>query len=196
MKHCSDNGYDQEMMYNEMYGMEMMPCHHCSHMQNMPMCPMYSMHQNPMMQPMEQMPCMPMADYYSKHSMMPLMEETCSEEYPVAGIVDYYKDEDSTCEEAENFLQVMNEEYPDLSDEAKSALKQLMEIDFSILELSLYLDTHPEDRRALAQHNYYVEQRKPLVKKLERLYSPLTIFTKAGYPWAWLNQPWPWRIEF
>ncbi|AZR74923.1 hypothetical protein BBF96_12460 [Anoxybacter fermentans] len=90
----------------------------------------------------------------------------------------------------------MDKEYPELSDEAKNILKELMALDFTILELSLYLDTHPMDQRALIQHNRYVRMRYPLVRKLKELYGPLTHFTQADYPWAWLNQPWPWRIEF
>lgn len=194
MKHCYGCGYDQQMMYNEMYGMEMIPCYYCGYMQQRPL---YSMHQKEsMMQPVKQNSSTSMREYYPKQPMMPPRKKKCSEKEPVAGMEDYFEDKAPKCKEKENLLNVMNDKYPELCDEAKETLKQLMEIDFAILELTLYLDTHPEDRRALTQHNFYVEKRKPLVMRLERLYGPLTILAKSDYPWAWLNQPWPWRIEY
>ena len=35
-------------------------------------------------------------------------------------------------------------------------LKEIMALDFSGVELNLYLDTHPMDQKALAIHNDYI----------------------------------------
>lgn len=83
-----------------------------------------------------------------------------------------------------------------LSEEVKPLLVKLMEIDFALIEFNLYLDTHPFDRRALIQYNNYLAMRPPILQKLNEIYGPITNMQRTRYPWAWLNQPWPWRINF
>lgn len=71
-------------------------------------------------------------------------------------------------------------------------IMKIRELDFAIVELGLYLDTHPDDRRALCLHNTYAKQVKELKDKYQRVYGPLTM----DYPcnkWRWLEQPWPWE---
>lgn len=69
---------------------------------------------------------------------------------------------------------------------------KIRELDFALVELGLYLDTHPDDRRALCLHNNYARQVKELKDKYQKVYGPLTM----DYPcnkWRWLEQPWPWE---
>ena len=71
-------------------------------------------------------------------------------------------------------------------------MMQIRELDFAIIELGLYLDTHPEDRRALCMHNAYSREVKELKDKYQKVYGPLTM----DYPcnkWRWLEEPWPWE---
>ena len=71
-------------------------------------------------------------------------------------------------------------------------LHQIMCYDFAITELALYLDTHPEDEKALCLHRKYCKENKELKDKYQRVYGPLTI----NYPcnkWRWLEEPWPWE---
>lgn len=76
-------------------------------------------------------------------------------------------------------------------------LKELMAYDFAIIELNLYLDTHPNDRRALDLHNSYVVTSKGLRDKYEVLYGPLTaVLCESKYPWQWVINPWPWEKTF
>ena len=44
-------------------------------------------------------------------------------------------------------------------------LMKIKEYDFAIVELGLYLDTHPEDRKALCLHNRYTKKLKELISK-------------------------------
>lgn len=70
--------------------------------------------------------------------------------------------------------------------------KKLSCYKFAIIELGLYLDTHPDDKKVIALHNDYAKQYKKLSELYQRLYGPLTIM----YPckkWRWLEQPWPWE---
>ncbi len=64
--------------------------------------------------------------------------------------------------------------------------------DFAITELALYLDTHPEDEKALCLHRKYCKEVKDLKDKYQKVFGPLTI----NYPcnkWRWLEEPWPWE---
>ena len=71
-------------------------------------------------------------------------------------------------------------------------IDQIKCLDFAIIELGLYLDTHPEDQRALCMHREYCKQVKDLKDKYQKMYGPLTIFYPCS-KWRWLEEPWPWE---
>jgi len=76
-------------------------------------------------------------------------------------------------------------------------LKQLTALDFMLVDLQLYLDTHPYDRDALMKYNAALMQADMLRNAYERMHGPLTSFrSPSGYPWQWINNPWPWTYEF
>lgn len=71
-------------------------------------------------------------------------------------------------------------------------LQQIRCYEFAINELALYLDTHPEDDRALCLHRRYAREAKDLKDKYQKVHGPLTI----NYPcnkWRWIEEPWPWE---
>lgn len=74
----------------------------------------------------------------------------------------------------------------------KEMLMKIKEYDFALDELNLYLDTHPDDAKALCLHNNYSRTLRDLETEYQRVYGPLT----ANYPcnkWRWLEEPWPWE---
>lgn len=71
-------------------------------------------------------------------------------------------------------------------------LKKIMECKFAVNDLALYLDTHPNDRRALQMHNRYVEELKEKMKEYENRFGPLTIETQMDR-WQWVEDKWPWE---
>lgn len=77
----------------------------------------------------------------------------------------------------------------DLRREMANEIKSL---DFAIIELGLYLDTHPEDEKALCLNRKYCKKVKELKDKYQKIYGPLTIFYPCN-KWRWLEQPWPWE---
>ena len=88
---------------------------------------------------------------------------------------------------------VMPENKPNRNDcERRKMLMEIRELDFSIIELGLYLDTHPEDQRALCLHRKYVKELKELKDKYQKVYGPLTIYYPCN-KWRWLEEPWPWE---
>lgn len=79
-------------------------------------------------------------------------------------------------------------------DLANNALTELMALDFAILDLGLYLDTHREDTEALELYTYYVNLFRDAAVNYEKLHGPLVqtnVTLKTGF--AWLNDPWPWE---
>lgn len=74
----------------------------------------------------------------------------------------------------------------------KEMLCKIKQYQFSIIELGLYLDTHPEDERALCLHRKYANILKDLRDSYQKVYGPLSIEFPCN-KWRWLEQPWPWE---
>lgn len=75
-------------------------------------------------------------------------------------------------------------------------LEQLQQLDFVLVELNLYLDTHPDDMQAIQQFNQVVQQRWAVAQEYEKLYGPLLHFGRSysRHPWEWIETPWPWQV--
>jgi spore coat protein JB len=75
-------------------------------------------------------------------------------------------------------------------------LEELQTVDFVIVELTLYLDTHPGDSNAIQQLNQFVKQRKQIKKAFEERFGMLTHFgySYSHYPYEWPEAPWPWQV--
>ena len=74
----------------------------------------------------------------------------------------------------------------------REMMNQIRAYDFAITELGLYLDTHPDDQKALCLHRKYCKEVKELKDKYQKVYGSLTI----NYPcnkWRWIEEPWPWE---
>ena len=83
-------------------------------------------------------------------------------------------------------------EYDVSGNQRQEMLEKIMSLEFSINDLALYLDTHPDDKKALCLHNRYCKECQELKDKYQKVYGPLTI----NYPcnkWRWIEEPWPWE---
>lgn len=76
----------------------------------------------------------------------------------------------------------------------KEMLNEIRSLDFAIIDLCLYLDTHPEDEKALCLYRKYCRECKELNDKYQKVYGPLTIYYPCN-KWRWLEEPWPWEGE-
>ncbi len=88
--------------------------------------------------------------------------------------------------------QIQNMERTVNCDERMEMIQKIRSLEFAINELALYLDTHPNDQKALCLHRKYCKEVKELKDKYQKVYGPLTI----NYPcnkWRWLEEPWPWE---
>lgn len=71
-------------------------------------------------------------------------------------------------------------------------MQKVQSYEFAINELALYLDTHPEDEKALNLHRRYCNEVKDLKDKYQKVYGPLTINVPCN-KWKWIDEPWPWE---
>jgi spore coat protein JB len=75
-------------------------------------------------------------------------------------------------------------------------MHELQSLDFVLVELSLYLDTHKDDMNAIQQFNEYTGRRWQVASEFEANYGPLLQFghSYTGFPWQWTDSPWPWQV--
>ena len=86
-------------------------------------------------------------------------------------------------------------------------LKKIMALKFVVLELSLYLNTHPCDEVALEDHQKYACKLKDLMRNYQQEYGPVTpdfcykqspwqAECKDDYYWKYIRTEWPWQINY
>ncbi|CAH1225871.1 MULTISPECIES: spore coat protein CotJB [Paenibacillus] len=75
-------------------------------------------------------------------------------------------------------------------------LEELQALDFVLVELTLYLDTHPGDYQSIEQFNKFAQERMRVAHEFQQLYGPLQNFGNSfsKYPWEWSQSPWPWQV--
>ena len=66
---------------------------------------------------------------------------------------------------------------------------------FACIDLSEYLDTHPDDKDAIKLFNQFKQNKQDYIKQYEKKYGPLSKESEElnTYPWMWNNSPWPWE---
>ena len=75
-------------------------------------------------------------------------------------------------------------------------LRRLAAEDFAVYEAVLYLDGHPDCRRAIAYHAKHAALAARLRAEYEQKYGPLTSNASAcAEHWTWVDGPWPWEKE-
>jgi spore coat protein JB len=71
-------------------------------------------------------------------------------------------------------------------------LYKIMEMDFAINDLNLYLDLHPEDEMVYEKFKKYAKECMLLKDEYAKTYGPLTLQETTGKTYNWINNPWPW----
>ena len=75
-------------------------------------------------------------------------------------------------------------------------LSELQALEFVVLELGMYLDTHPDDTEAFTLFKQYAAMEKAAKAAYESKFGPLTKSAAAtGERYNWLQEPWPWNYE-
>lgn len=71
-------------------------------------------------------------------------------------------------------------------------MNQIQSYAFAINDLILYLDTHPNDEKALSLHNDYANEYRKIYEEYERRFGPLSIYCPCN-SYRWIASPWPWE---
>ncbi len=74
-------------------------------------------------------------------------------------------------------------------------LKKISTYQFAMLDLQLFLNTHPGDTDTVEKVEKYRAMLKPLVAEYENKYGALTKSEAEGNKWSWVKAPWPWESE-
>ncbi len=78
----------------------------------------------------------------------------------------------------------------------KQLLQWIDQVSFAVTDISLYLDTHPDDNAALAYFEKYNAERQKSLRMYNQQFGPLLLdtITDTNY-WCWATEPWPWEGE-
>lgn len=77
-------------------------------------------------------------------------------------------------------------------------LNRINQLSFAVVEMTLYLDSHPTDEEAMAYFEEKSALRNEALEAYARNFGPLTIDTAndtSSRCWEWVNQPWPWEVK-
>ena len=75
-------------------------------------------------------------------------------------------------------------------------LAELQALEFVVLELNHYLDTHQDDTEAFALFKQFSAMEKAARAAYESKYGPITKETAAAADsYQWLSDPWPWNFS-
>ncbi len=81
-------------------------------------------------------------------------------------------------------------------DEKLMMTLHIQQIGFMLVELNLYLDTHPTDRMALSNYNMLSRQYHQMMMDYTMKFGALMNFghSEAGTDsFNWISGPWPWQ---
>lgn len=82
------------------------------------------------------------------------------------------------------------------ANEQEKLLHDIGILGFVVVELSLYLDTHPDDQNAMEYFNHYNRLANQAKKEYSAKYTPLTLScvdTTKCNDWQWALSPMPWE---
>lgn len=80
--------------------------------------------------------------------------------------------------------------------EMNRMLKEIGIIDFALVELTEYLDTHSFDKRAMEYFQHYSRIKNQMAKDFSNRYYPLsTDLSTDSKEWSWVLSPMPWECS-
>ncbi len=78
---------------------------------------------------------------------------------------------------------------------AGKLLRELQKLDFSIVELVLYLDAYPNCKKALDYYKKLTAEREKVADQLAWSGKPTNPLCNKGDVWNWTQAPWPWEYD-
>lgn len=73
--------------------------------------------------------------------------------------------------------------------------RKISALRFSMWELHLFLDSHPNNAEASRKMDEYRKKYNELITEYEAAYGPLNEISSKTSRWEWVSGPWPWETE-
>ena len=78
--------------------------------------------------------------------------------------------------------------------EQQNMMRRLQVQSFVLDDVRLYLDTHPDDQRALAYYQKYRKLKEQTEAEYVRAFGPInSCQVDSDTRWTWVDTPWPWE---
>lgn len=75
-------------------------------------------------------------------------------------------------------------------------LKKITVANFMVEDLSLYLNTHPNDCEAVDKYNHFLKEANEYKGMYEKYYGMISEHGSPNpCPWNWIKEPWPWEYD-
>lgn len=78
--------------------------------------------------------------------------------------------------------------------EREILMRKIATYDFTLVELNLYLDTHPKDSEAHRKLIEYENKSRELRSEYEEKYGPIIFANSPDNRMKWIKSPWPWDL--
>ncbi len=75
-------------------------------------------------------------------------------------------------------------------------LHEISKVDFAVVEMTMYLDTHPHEKEAIAYLKHYLKLKNQLEKEYSYKFEPLSVSLACESDdscWQWALAPMPWE---
>lgn len=79
--------------------------------------------------------------------------------------------------------------------EKEKLMCELNKYQFAAVEVGMFLDTHPSNKKALESMKVYSEKYKELKRHFEEKFGMIDIYSpnNSDSKWSWVENPWPWE---
>lgn len=78
--------------------------------------------------------------------------------------------------------------------EQQRMLNDIGIVDFTLVDIMLFLDTHPGNQEAMEHFNHFAKIKTKMVKDFSQMYYPLVKeYAESSNEWRWGNAPLPWE---
>ena len=78
--------------------------------------------------------------------------------------------------------------------EQQNLMRRLMVQNFAIDDIKLFLDTHPDDKKALEYYQKYRHLHEQTLNDYVKQFGPISPDqVENANRWTWIDTPWPWE---
>lgn len=82
-----------------------------------------------------------------------------------------------------------------MADNRRELLDEINKFSFAVNDVTLFLNTHPDNQEALEYFEKCNKKRQSALRKYADQYGPLTLDSACTEAecWSWNQSPWPWQ---